>query len=87
MKLSDVLFAELAGWFESSRRGLERLRRPGEDAEAVRTREALVGGLKWKVGSGTRSSSAGEVAEQVRRLREEYGHLLEAGTGDGPCQG
>jgi hypothetical protein len=66
-------FDELACWFEANREPLTALSRPSYLLEVGDGKTESVSNLCSKLEEGPRGWEAGEVAEQIRRLRARYG--------------
>ena len=66
-------FEELACWFEVNRERLTALSRPSYLLEVGDGKTDSVSNLCSKLDEGPRGWEAGEVAEQIRRLRARYG--------------
>jgi hypothetical protein len=66
-------FENLASWFAAHQDRLTALSRPSYLLEVGDGRQDSVSNLRCKLDEGPRGWDAGEVAEQIRRLRARYG--------------
>jgi hypothetical protein len=71
--VGEAEFAELATWFNANADRLLDLSRPSYLLDLGNGRKDTVTNLRYRLERGPRSPSAGEVAEDLRRLRERHG--------------
>jgi hypothetical protein len=66
-------FEKLVSWFDVNEKRLMSLSRPSCLLEVGDGRKETIVNLRWTLDEGPRGWHAGEVAEQIRRLRTYYG--------------
>jgi hypothetical protein len=70
---TEAEFAELADWFAANDERLYQLSLPSQLIDLGGGRKTSTANVRWRLAVGPRAKGAGEVAEDLRRLRALYG--------------
>jgi hypothetical protein len=71
--VSAAEFEELAHWFEANESRLYQISSPAYSLDVGEGRAISLANLRYGLRQGVRASGAGELAEDLRRLRARYG--------------
>jgi hypothetical protein len=71
--LTEAEYADLAAWFSDNAGRLDRASRPAGLLDLGGGRTAVLANLRYRLPRGARVVGAGELAEDIRRLRSRYG--------------
>lgn len=71
--VSVAEFGELADWFRANEERLYRLAQQTQLLDLGDGRRESIASIRWRISQGVKALGAGDVAEELRRLRAQYG--------------